>query len=57
MQSCEIMPPRIAGLIAPLRQLVNSLSIRERLPQIEVSLGEDVDVLVLRILEPLNQSG
>ena len=26
----------------------------ERLPQIEVSLGEDVDVLVLRILEPLN---
>jgi 23S rRNA (uracil1939-C5)-methyltransferase len=29
------------------------LSIRERLPQIEVSLGENVDVLVLRILEPL----
>jgi 23S rRNA (uracil1939-C5)-methyltransferase len=54
MQSCEIMPPHIAGLISPLRQLVNGLSIRERLPQIEVSLGEDVDVLVLRILEPLN---
>jgi len=54
MQSCEIMPPRISRLIMPLRQLVNSLSIRERLPQIEISLGEDVDVLVLRILEPLN---
>lgn len=54
MQSCEIMPPRIAALIGPLRQLINNLSIRERLPQIEVSLGEDVDVLVLRILKPLN---
>ena len=54
MQSCEIMPLRIAALISPLRQLVNGLSIRERLPQIEVSLGEDVDVLVLRILEPPN---
>jgi 23S rRNA (uracil1939-C5)-methyltransferase len=55
MQSCEIMPSRISRLIMPLRQLVNRLSIRERLPQIEVSLGEDVDVLVLRILEPLNE--
>ncbi len=54
MQSCEIMPAQISGLIMPLRKLVSSLSIRERLPQIEVSLGEDVDVLVLRILEPLN---
>ncbi len=55
MQSCEIMPSRISQLIMPLRQLVSSLSIRERLPQIEISLGEDVDVLVLRILEPLNE--
>ena len=53
MQSCEIMPSRISRLILPLRELVGSLSIRERIPQIEVSLGEDVDVLVLRILEPL----
>ncbi|SOD42609.1 23S rRNA m(5)U-1939 methyltransferase [Nitrosovibrio sp. Nv4] len=53
MQACEIMPSRISRLIMPLRKLVESLSIRQRLPQIEVSLGEDVDVLVLRILEPL----
>jgi 23S rRNA (uracil1939-C5)-methyltransferase len=53
MQGCEVIPPRISGLIMPLRELVTSLSIRERLPQIEVSLGENVDVLVLRILEPL----
>ncbi|SEO85519.1 23S rRNA (uracil1939-C5)-methyltransferase [Nitrosovibrio sp. Nv6] len=53
MQACEIMPSRISKLIMPLRKLVERLSIRQRLPQIEVSLGEDVDVLVLRILEPL----
>ena len=38
----------------PLRKLIDALSIRQRLPQIEVSLGENVDVLVLRILEPLS---
>jgi 23S rRNA (uracil1939-C5)-methyltransferase len=53
MQTCRIMPSRISALIMPLRKLVENLSIRERLPQIEVSLGENVDVLVLRILEPL----
>ena len=53
MEGCEVMPSRISNLIMPLRQLVASLSIRERLPQIEVSLGENVDVLVLRILETL----
>ena len=55
MQSCEVMPPRISALIRPLRELIGSLSLRERLPQVEVSLGEDVDVLVLRIMEPLNE--
>jgi len=54
MQSCEIMPSRISALIMPLRELIAGLSIRERVPQIEVSLGEDVDVLVLRILDPLS---
>lgn len=54
MQSCEIMPPRISTLIMPLRELIGSLSLRERLPQVEVSLGEEVDVLVLRIMDPLS---
>jgi 23S rRNA (uracil1939-C5)-methyltransferase len=53
MQSCEVIPSRVSALIMPLRRLIASLSIRERLPQIEVSLGQNVDVLVLRILEPL----
>jgi 23S rRNA (uracil1939-C5)-methyltransferase len=53
MSSCEILPPRISALIVPLRDLIEQLSIRERLPQVEMALGDRVDVLVLRILESL----
>lgn len=53
MNSCEILPPHISALIAPLQELIGQLSIREKLPQIEVAIGEFVSVLVLRILEPL----
>src|SRR5512134_2999292 len=52
MNSCEVMPRRVSDLIMPLRELVERLSIRERLPQIEVACGDRVDVLVLRVLEP-----
>jgi 23S rRNA (uracil1939-C5)-methyltransferase len=52
MQSCEILPAKLGRLIAPLRALMDGLSIRERLPQIEIAVGAEVTVLVLRILEP-----
>ncbi|MBZ0105214.1 MAG: 23S rRNA (uracil(1939)-C(5))-methyltransferase RlmD [Sulfuricella denitrificans] len=53
MHRCEVLPPHISALIAPLGQLIGQLSIRERLPQIEIALGQDVNVLVLRIMDPL----
>ena len=53
MDSCEVLPERISRLLRPLRELVNALSIRSRLPQIEIAAGEGDDVLVLRVLEPL----
>jgi 23S rRNA (uracil1939-C5)-methyltransferase len=53
MDSCEVLPERISLLIGPLRRLVDGLSIRSRLPQIEIALGSGADVLVFRILEPL----
>lgn len=52
MSSCEVLLPRVSNLLPPLRDLVGKLSIRERLPQIEVACGDTVDVLVLRVLEP-----
>lgn len=54
MTSCEVLPRRISDLLPRLRELVAGLSIRDRLPQIELAAGEDVDVLVLRILEPMS---
>jgi 23S rRNA (uracil1939-C5)-methyltransferase len=54
MKGCEVLPPEIAALILPLRALVAALSIRERLPQIEVAAGEGGTVLLFRHLEPLN---
>lgn len=51
MQHCEILVPKIAALLPLLAELVSGLSIRDRLPQIEVAVGEHVDVLVLRVMD------
>ncbi len=53
MRSCEVVPRRISILLPKLRELVWALTIRDRLPQIELACGEAGDVLVLRILDPL----
>jgi len=52
MQHCEILAPKIARLLPLLGNLIGGLSIRDRLPQIEVAVGEHVDVLVLRVMDP-----
>ena len=54
MKRCEILTPKIAKLLPLLGELSESLTIRDALPQIEVAVGENVDVLVLRILQPLS---
>ena len=66
MTECHVLPEKISALLPRLRALVESLSIRTRLPQIEVAVGERltprstqaegerlVYVLVLRVLAPL----
>ena len=53
METCEVLPPHVSALLMPLRSLVRDLSIRDRLPQIEVAVGAEVTALVLRILESL----
>lgn len=54
MPACDIVPPRISAMLLPLRSLVDSLSIRERMPQIELAIGDDADALAFRVLEPLS---
>ncbi len=65
MTRCLVVPRKLSDLLPRLRELVAGLSIRDRLPQIEVAIGESagevagdygvtlVYALVLRILEPL----
>ena len=55
MQHCEILAPKIAALLPRLAELVDGLSIRDRLPQIEVAVGEHVDALVLRVMDAPSQ--
>ncbi|MBL8397407.1 MAG: 23S rRNA (uracil(1939)-C(5))-methyltransferase RlmD [Candidatus Accumulibacter sp.] len=54
MQQCEILPPGLSALLPPLHELVDGLSIRDRLPQIEMAVGARSTALVLRILAPIN---
>jgi 23S rRNA (uracil1939-C5)-methyltransferase len=55
IRSCEILPPAVSRLIVPLRELFTTMAIRDRLPQVELAVGESVTVLVLRHLEPLGE--
>jgi 23S rRNA (uracil1939-C5)-methyltransferase len=54
LDSCDILPPHVSALIVPLKDLIGQLSIRERIPQIELAVGDAVTVLVLRILDALS---
>ena len=56
MGVCEVLPPHVSALLMPLRGLIGRMEARDRLPQIEVAVGSDVTVLVLRHLEPLSAS-
>jgi 23S rRNA (uracil1939-C5)-methyltransferase len=53
IRSCEVLPPAISALIVPLRELFTTMALRDRLPQVEVAVGDRVTVLVLRHLDPL----
>ena len=52
MASCEVLTADVSTLIQPLRELIGCLSNADRIPQIEVAVGEHVTVLVFRLLEP-----
>ena len=53
MHSCEVLAGGVGRMIDPLREVLSTLDKRDRIPQIEVAVGERVTALVLRILEPL----
>ena len=63
MTSCEILPKQMSDMLVPLRHLIEGMSQPDRMPQIEMAVGEAPDrsgaldiVLVLRHLEPLTEA-
>ncbi|MEA3194563.1 MAG: rRNA (uracil1939-C5)-methyltransferase [Betaproteobacteria bacterium] len=56
MRECPVLPDRVSSLLPHLRALVESLSVRERVPQIEVAVGDDEVALVFRHLLPLQET-
>ncbi len=69
MNSCEVLVPAVSALIAPLQDLIVQLSIRDKLPQIELAVGEadskgereaidnkQVIVLIFRIMDVLTDN-
>ena len=68
MLACEILPKHLSDLLPEMRKLVMSLSIVDRMPQIEIAVGEPeepnsddpkksapVTALVFRNLKPLSK--
>ena len=54
IQGCIVLPPHVSALIPGLRELIGRLSVPDRMPQIEVAVGDEAVVLVFRHLLPLN---
>jgi 23S rRNA (uracil1939-C5)-methyltransferase len=54
IESCQILPPHVSDMLMPLRALLRSLSIYDKVPQIELAIGEESTVLVLRHMAPLD---
>ena len=55
LKSCEILQPAVARLLEPLGALIGAMSVRDRVPQIEVAVADDVVALVVRVLKPLTE--
>jgi 23S rRNA (uracil1939-C5)-methyltransferase len=47
---CHVLDPKIGGLMDKLSELLSALSIADKLPQVEVAIGEGAGVLSLRVL-------
>ncbi len=54
INECRVLPAHVSAMLLPMRALVGSLSQPDRIPQIEVAVGDQTTVLLLRHMEPLD---
>ena len=51
MHRCEVLAEPVDGMIDSLSELIGGLSIRSRLPQVEVAVADNAVALVFRVLD------
>lgn len=56
LERCEVLAAPADALITPLSEMLTTLSIRDRLPQIEVAVADNAVALVMRVLSPPSDS-
>jgi 23S rRNA (uracil1939-C5)-methyltransferase len=52
MARCETLHPALGDRLTEIAALVDGLSIRDRVPQIEAAVGDDTVAMVFRVLDP-----
>jgi 23S rRNA (uracil1939-C5)-methyltransferase len=50
IDKCHILHPRVGELIPQLSELIDQLSIRDQIPQIEMAMGDEQCILIFRLL-------
>lgn len=53
---CEVLREPLSSLIEPLSQMLGSLSVRDKVPQVEAAVADNITALVIRILEDLTDA-
>ncbi len=52
IDSCKVMHPLVGEKLLALGEMIAKLGIKDKIPQIEVAIGDDDVVLAFRVLEP-----
>ncbi len=56
LSECHVLHPRVGKILPQLSELIDGMSIRDRVPQIEMAMDDERCVLIFRILDALDES-
>lgn len=56
IKRCEVLSAPMADMLLPLSDLLTNLSVRDRVPQIEVAVADQYLAMVIRVLSPLTDA-
>lgn len=55
LSECHVLHPRVGFVLPQLSELIEGLSIRDRVPQIEMAMDDERCVLIFRNLDPFSE--